>query len=203
MIIHEQYIFLQWLWHKTIYLGPRKWTEATWVLWQYNFNKKAPINMINNFQNFRSLVATHIVHVESHWLTVQPVLRDHCLERPPVLRDHLSWKTRYSWQNVPQFNVIEPVNSWQNVPQFNVIEPVTKDHLFWDTKFLWPIGWSTVFRDHLSWKTRYALQNVLHFNVIEPVTKDHLFWHTKFLWPVELSFKTGFTVYDNADVQGI
>ncbi len=45
-----------------------------------------------------------------------------------AVRDHLSCKTRYSWQKVPHFGVIDPV---------------TKDHLSWETTFLCPMGhWS-------------------------------------------------------------
>ena len=40
-----------------------------------------------------------------------------------AMRDHLSWETRYSWQKVIHFNVIEPV---------------IKDHLSWESTFVWP-----------------------------------------------------------------
>ncbi len=39
--------------------------------------------------------------------------------------DHLSWKT---------------TGPSQKVPHFNATEPVTKDHLPWETIFIWPMG---------------------------------------------------------------
>ena len=40
------------------------------------------------------------------------------------MRDHLPWKIRY-----PR----------QKIQHFNITEPVTKDHLSWETTFLWPV----------------------------------------------------------------
>ena len=51
--------------------------------------------------------------------TVKSVLRDHCQERPPVLKDHIL--------------LAESLH-------FNATQPVTKDHLSWETIFLWPMG---------------------------------------------------------------
>ncbi len=50
---------------------------------------------------------------------VKPVLKDHCYETTCLKR---------------------PV--WQKILYFNVIQPVTKDHLSWETTFVWPMGWS-------------------------------------------------------------
>ncbi len=41
------------------------------------------------------------------------------------MRHHLSWRTTYSWQKVPHFNVIEPV---------------TKDLLYWEATFFMAKG---------------------------------------------------------------
>ncbi len=55
--------------------------------------------------------------------TVKPVLRDHCQSpmRSPVLKDQIFLAEGST---------------------FNVIEPVTKDHLSWETTFVWPMRWS-------------------------------------------------------------
>ncbi len=49
--------------------------------------------------------------------TVKSVLRDDCHERPQIT--HFSQKDLH----------------------FNITEPVTKDHLSWQTTFLWPVEW--------------------------------------------------------------
>ena len=43
------------------------------------------------------------------------------------MRDHLFWRT---------------TSFWQKVLHSSVYEPVTKDHLSWETIFLWSMGWS-------------------------------------------------------------
>ena len=52
---------------------------------------------------------------------MKPVLGVHCLERPTVLTDHV-----FSAGPVFQYN-------WTSV---------TRDHLSWQTTFLWTMGWS-------------------------------------------------------------
>ncbi len=44
-----------------------------------------------------------------------------------AMRDPLSWQT---------------MHFRQNDLHFNITEPVTRDHLSWQTTFLWPMGWS-------------------------------------------------------------
>ncbi len=57
--------------------------------------------------------------VQGSWKTDNYISHAHDIVES-ILRDHLSWKTRYSWQKVPHFNVIELV---------------TKDHLSWESTF--------------------------------------------------------------------
>ncbi len=45
-----------------------------------------------------------------------------CLETT-AMRDHLSWKTTFSWQKVPHFNIIGPVTKDH--------APVLTDHIVW------------------------------------------------------------------------
>ncbi len=92
-----------------------------------------------NFQAFK--LGVTLASLQKRWTTVlcqwvlilpdtcihgivKLILRDHCHERPPVLKKQI-------------FPAKCPI-SWY----FSDIEPATKDHLFWETTFVWPIGWS-------------------------------------------------------------
>ncbi len=73
-----------------------------------------------------------------------PIYSETCLERP------LSWKT----------SCLETTHLRQKDPYFNITKPLTKDHLSWQTAFLWPMGW--YFQDRFYCTSIYCCQCALH-----------------------------------------
>ena len=63
--------------------------------------------------------------------TVKPVMKDHCHERPPVLTDHAFLAERPTFQY-----------NWTCQQ---------KDHLSWQTTFLWQMGWSFKTGSSVQW----------------------------------------------------